>query len=352
MKNQKILMKTLPQGFQIIPNGFFKAHEEEEWLQAVLGRLEVEKEITSCINKHTDELETKRLLSEVIEEKGMEKLEFLEEDVNKSNELDTNKQTHDSSALEESLHNKDDESLSIPHYYADVKSDTHGVCLDEILRKPSNKQKLELFGKYFPVFPQLTSKCFNVKLNSSNCKKKSSKHPCVKTFWDEHCKLNQFIPLTSEIERSLQKKQRQESQEQVFLLDPTIVYSDSMDENYYLKLNIDGNISQYDLSTKENTRSLLSKYLLGDIDSDHIDWVLSKLSNSFIEMKHPGVDTSVIFINSFQTDIKYDYKGNPKDLTDNDITVEEEIDIDTWAKYGGGDTTVPAASTMIPFMKW
>lgn len=297
IESQRIMNSKIPQGYQIIPNNFFGLHKDADWMKAALGRVQVENEVTSCVQKGKTKLLMRgRVLREV----------------NPDNEKST----------KNNINSIGDEMKT--DYYGVFSSDDKKLeeeCLTKIAEKPKNKQKLEKFTEFYPFFPLITSDCFYKNLVDVDCKESS----CVKTFWDEKCRLHMNLPYT----------------------EPYLAKIEYTDKDTGNKV-----VDTVDFMTTTKTIDFIKKYQINQNDKDFTDYVYTRISSTLEKMEHPGVDTSLYFINSFKTDFKYNINFNPLDYTKKNEYVDDHYTANDYIEYTGGDTTVPTFSALAPFLKW
>jgi hypothetical protein len=200
------------------------------------------------------------------------------------------------------------------HLKSDNKEDEQILdrCIYPIIDK--HVKELREFKQLVPFFPDLEYGCGNEGTSDATCLKISS---CKTSVWDKYCRLNFFIP-----------------------------FDDSIFE-----VKHEGKIHKYDMLSYENTRELIKKFGIGDMDLDFFDYITNNINSHMEILDHPGVPVTIYYLSSARTIVKTKLDQNPKNLTDKNKFIPEELGLDIYDHYGG-DGTVPSSSLLLPPLKW
>lgn len=291
-------------------------------MKILTERIRVEKEITICVNDIS-----KSLI------KNNRVLKVISEDNQSINTNPFSIEDYASDITEEELYNMrrnfnirskkanfNEEKITKQIYYTLLKSDDDDLkasCYDKIVE--NNQSHLKSFEELFPYIPKLSDKCNHKNMIDIHCSDKQ----CVKTFWDESCKLNLVLPYLEDFMASI-------------------------------SYNIESqNIThKLDFLDKEKVFEFIHKYQLQKDNEKFTDWSFSKIATSLETMEHPDLTTRLYYINTFKTDAKYDFKFNPYDITNKNQFIDEHYSDSEYTSYTGGDGTVPNSSAIVPFLKW
>lgn len=300
MKNQKTLANKIPIFYQLIPNYFYEISKGEAWFKLLNERVRIENEITSCINDHINS--NPQLMRNLI------------------NAVDDDFDDTDFFNFQSFSQSRDNFVNGFNMQLLKTDEDMiYRKCYVGTIEKGDNKSLLKQFSEIY-AYPGIDSVCREKGLKNSNCSRITiTEEGCIKTFWDERCRIDFMLP----------------SEKQ-----PLIQYQ------------FNGVKKQNNLETKDKLKELLKDLHISEFDEKYFDWVVNSLKPDLSVLNHPGVDVTMFVSTGFETEVSYDFNFNPKDFTKKDIILDEKATKSEFRSYQSGDESVPNFSSFSVFFKW
>lgn len=277
LAHQKKLAESTMGNFQLLQTPFYETHKHSDWLNIVMQRVKVENDISNCVQREIEAQIKNTKLPSFFDFWGTEKK---------------------------------------------IHAEIERICLTNIIELPENRKALKTFHSFFP-YPQVTQDCNNQEQRDSSCEFPvlqgftQSKEKCIRTFWDQKCRLN----------------------------------VDILNQGNPI-ISIAGEKSN--MSSDDEIKKVLEKHFIGDYkkNENFIDWALRKTPIVTKEVPYPSVSTTIIAMTSYGTEVKFNLDSSPKSNTDNFLATEECETCSQYRRFDGGDGTVPNSSLFAPFFSW